>query len=129
MNIEQLGELLIKNWGTKPLDLLRQQAEAAATNVAYDAVRSVDGKRLMLAVGVAKKEILPKIQKTLGGAPGPDADWSKLTLLNVAMRAMSASGLVCECCKNPQGELACAVVVGVGPGPVAELERMFALAR
>ena len=47
-NIEQMIDVLMKNWGTKTLESLRQQAKKEATGVMFDAIRIAGGQRVMV---------------------------------------------------------------------------------
>jgi hypothetical protein len=129
-NIEQMTETLLQSWGTKTLEALRQQAKAAVTGVAYDAIRAAGGQRLIIAIGVTKKQPIAVLRKAFdlvdGGAP---EDWTKLTLLELAMRAGTGRGFTFNSLKNSAGELSDVVLISTEPRSIAIIERVFRLPR
>lgn len=129
-NIEQMTETLLQSWGAKTLDALRRQARAAATGVAYDAIRAAGGQRLVIAICVAKKTPIVMLRKAFdladGGAP---EDWTKLTLLELAMRAGTGRGFTFKSLKNSAGELSDVVLISTEPRSIAIIERVFVLPR
>jgi hypothetical protein len=127
-NIEQMSEALLQSWGAKTLEALRRQAKAAATGVAYDAIRAAGGQRLIIAICVTKKNQIAALRKAFdladGGAP---EDWTKLTLLELAMRAGTGRGFTFRSLKNSAGELSDVVLVSAEPRSIAIIERVFVL--
>lgn len=126
--IEQMTETLLQSWGAKTLEALRRQAKAAATGVAYDAIRAAGGKRLVIAICVTKKNQIAGLRKAFdlvdGGAP---EDWTKLTLLELAMRAGTGRGFTFKSLKNSAGELSDVVLISTEPRSMAIIERVFGL--
>lgn len=127
-NLEQMSEALMMSWGAKTLEALCRQARAAATGVAFDAIRTAGGKRLVIAICATKKGPIAVLRKAFplaaGGAP---EDWTKLTLLEVAMRAAAGPGVVLKSLKNNAGELSDVILVCTEPRSIAIVERLFRL--
>ena len=127
-NIELMTETLLQSWGVKTLEALRRQAKAAATGVAYDAIRAAGGQRLIIAICVTKKHQIAVLRKAFdladGGAP---EDWTKLALLELAMRAGTGRGFSVKSLKNSAGELSDVVLISAEPRSIAIIERVFRL--
>jgi hypothetical protein len=127
-NIEQMGETLMKSWGAKTLEAFRQQAKAAPTGVVFDAIRSAERKRLMLVICATKKEQIAALEKAfqLAASGAPD-DWTKLSLLEIAMRAAAVQGVFSKSLKNSAGEISDVILVSAEPHSIALIERMFSM--
>jgi hypothetical protein len=127
-NIEQMSETLMQSWGTKTLEALRRQAKAAATGVVFEAIRGAEGKRLILIICVTKKDQIAALRKALPGVDdGAPEDWTKLTLLELAMRAAARPGLISKSLKNSAGELSDVILLSAEPRAIATIERVFAM--
>ena len=127
-NLEQMSEALVQSWGIKTLEALRRQAKAGATGVAFDAIRAAGGKRLVIAICVTKKVPFAVLRLAFplvdGGAP---EDWTKLTLLEITIRAAAGPGIVFKSLKNSAGELSDVILVSTEPRSIAIIERIFRL--
>jgi hypothetical protein len=127
-NLEQMSEALMQSWGTKTLEALRRQARAGATGVVFDAIRGAGGMRLVLAICVTKRAPIAVLRKAfplvIHGAP---EDWTKLTLLEITMRAAAGPGVVLKSLKNSAGELSDVILVSTEPRSIGIMERIFRL--
>jgi hypothetical protein len=127
-DIEQMSEALLQSWGAKTLEALRRQARAGATGVAFDAIRAAGGMRLVLAICVTKRVPIAMLRQAFplvgGGAP---EDWTKLTLLEITMRAAAGPGVVFKSLKDSSGGLSDAILIATEPRSIAILERIFRL--
>lgn len=127
-DLEQMGEALMMSWGAKTLEALRRQARAAATGVAFDAIRAAGGKRLVIAICATKKGPIAVLRNSFPLlAEGTPEDWTKLTLLELAMRAAAEPGVVLKSLKNHAGERSDVILVCTEPRSIAIVERMFRL--
>lgn len=123
-----MTETLLQSWGAKTLEALRRQARAAATGVAFDAIRAAGGQRLVIAIGVTKKTPIALLRRAfdLADSSAPE-DWGKLALLELAMRAGTGRGFAFKSLKNSAGELSDVVLVTSEPRSIAAIERIFLL--
>jgi len=127
-NIEQMSTLLIDQWGSKPLESLRRQAKSETTGIAFDAVRVAGGKRLMVVICVTTKDQIKLLQKAFDLVEsGTAEDWTKLTLLEVAMRAAAGPGFAFESLKDHAGELSDLILISTEPRSMAIIERLFTM--
>jgi len=127
-SLDQATALLMEQWGTKTLEALRRQAKTEATGVAFDAIRVAGGKRLMVVICVTKKDQIAALQKVFdfagGGAP---EDWTKLTLLEIAIRAGAGPGFAFESLKDDAGEFSDIILISTEPRSMAMIERVFTM--
>jgi len=127
-SLEQATTLLMDQWGTKTLEALRQQAKAEPTGVMFDAIRVAGGKRVMLVICATKRDQIAVLQKAFDFADdGPPQDWTKLTLLEIAMRAAAGPGLGFESLRNDAGELSEVILISTEPRSMTMIERVFTM--
>lgn len=127
-NIEQLTDLVMKQWGSKSLESLRRQAKSEATGIAFDALRVAGGKRLMLVICVTKKDAIKLLEKAFDFADnGPAEDWTTLTLLEIAMRAVAGPGFAYEGIKDQTGGFSDIILISTEPRTMGVIEQIFTM--
>lgn len=128
-NLTEFAALIAKQWGTRTLADLHEQAAKEATGVVYDGFRVAGGPRLMLFVCVTGKDQIDALRLAFGFAERGVAaeDWHALTLLDVVLRIGWERGFGIEARYDEAGSTVAVVLISAEPRSMTTLQRVFNL--
>jgi hypothetical protein len=129
-NLAEFAAHLAKTWGTKTLAAFRNEASKELNGTAFESVRADEGQRLAIIICLTGEHQISLLEDSLHlGEQVAPADWSSLTLADMAMRTVLRDGLTCEDLRDENGERSAVVLSAADPDSVRILETLFNLPR
>lgn len=127
--IDEIAALLTNTWAQKTLEELRLQAVNEATGIAFDAVRTEEGQRMMIVLCVTGFDQIARLERAFSlEDDGVTEDWNSLTLADLAMRQMiNGGGLRFESFRDQYDRRSAMMFVATEPDSVRIIETAFSM--
>lgn len=125
---EKSAALVTKALGARTLETLRAQAEGETSGCAFDAVRVLNGPRLVIVVCFTRPDQIERVRRLFDfGDAGPDGDWSSVALVDLVLRIGLGAGRGFEAKLAADGTWSALAVIAAEPLSITRIEALLGL--
>lgn len=123
----QLVAQLQSTWGSKTAEAFRRESELHPEGGVFESMRHSDGRRMVLIACVTRRDHIDQVERKFPiRDDGRVEDWTKLTILDLAMRGFG-HGISFECLRDAEGNRSAMIFVATDPRSISMLEGMLSL--